>query len=308
MHDLISQIEDAAGGSVAEEVRLLKERRESLDDVIKLSLGINDLQKSLESVLLLKQPPKDIPRDLLNVLGNISNTVANLPSNELSKRLDLIEKTIQHDIDTIMGISSQMEILDSNKLGETESQLSTTKLRELVTDFRRRTNTAIILKLHLRKRGANVSESVIPVSTDVLVEQVSKLVIEEKKCRARTIKCLTDLDEEIGDLIINPKHPETIKLYAVMLHDQINQNIGHLKQGKDIEKMPFAVEIIEVGKSKEDIQDQNESIKETKAKIKHQNINNKPAVSKTENKKPSGFFTKLFKWFSSSWSIRWRDL
>ena len=93
-----------------------------------------------------------------------------------------------------------------------------------------------------------------------------------------------------------------------MLHDQINQNIGHLKQGKDIEKMPFAVEIIEVGKSKEDIQDQNESIKETKAKIKHQNINNKPAVSKTENKKPSGFFTKLFKWFSSSWSIRWRDL
>jgi len=308
MHDLISQIEDAAGGSVADEVRLLKERRKSLDDIIKLSLGINDLQKSLESVLLLKQPPKDIPRDLLNVLGNISSTVANLPSNELSKRLDLIEKTIQHDIDTIMGISNQMEILDSTNAGEAESELSSTKLRELVNNFRRRTNTAIILKLHLRKRGAHVSESVIPVSTDVLVEQVSKLVVEEKKCRARTIKGLTELDQEIGDLIINPKHPEKIKLYAVMLHDQINQNIGHLKQGKDIEKMPFAVEIIAVGKSKEDIQEQKKNIKETKANKKHHKRKNKRAASEAKNKKPSGFFKKLSKWFSTSWSVRWRDL
>ena len=306
MHDLISQIEDAAGGSITDEVRLLKERRQSLDDVIKFSLGINDLQKSLESVLLLKQPPKDIPRDLLAVLGNISDSVANLPSNELSKRLDLIEKTIQQDINTIMGISSQLDILDSSTLDDTESHLSSTKLHELVTDFRRRTNTAIILKLHLRKRGANVSETVIPVSTDVLVEQVSKLVAEEQKCRERTIKGLTELDKEIGDLIINPKHPDEIKQYALMLHDQINQNIGHLKQGKDIEKMPFAVEIIEVGDSQEKVTDNKKKNKDSKTKKKHR----KKSKHKEDitTKKTSGFFKKLFKWFSSSWSVHWRDL
>ena len=75
MHDLISQIENAAGGSITDEVRLLKERRKSLDDVIKFTLGINDLQKSLESILLLKQPTKDIPRDLLNVLGNQKDSI-----------------------------------------------------------------------------------------------------------------------------------------------------------------------------------------------------------------------------------------
>jgi len=169
MQDLISQIENAAAGSITDEVRLLKERRESLDNVIRFSLGINDLQKSLESVLLLKKPAKDIPRDLLNILGNISASVANLPAIELAKRLELIEKTIKHDIDTIMGISNQMEILDSTALGDAESHITSTKLHELVSDFRRRTNTAIILKLHLRKRGAKVSESVIPVSTDDLV-------------------------------------------------------------------------------------------------------------------------------------------
>lgn len=303
MPDLIAQIENAAGGSITDEVRLLKERRKSLDDVIKLTLGINDLQKSLESILLLKQPPKDIPRDLLNILGNISDSVANLPSNELSKRLNLIEKTIQHDIDTIMGISNQLDILDSSISEDSDSQITTSKLPELVIDFRRRTNTAIILKLHLRKRGANVTESIIPVSTDVLVEQVSKLVIEENKCRKRTIKGLTELDQDIGDLIINPNHPPEVKQYALMLHDQINQNIGHLKQGKDIEKMPFAVEIIEVGKSK----DKPEIAKKNKKRT-HLKEGVKKEDPKEINKKPTSFIKKLFKWFSSPWSVHWRDL
>lgn len=307
MTDLIAQIENAAAGSVTDEVRLLKERRKSLDDVIKFTLGINDLQKSLESILLLKQPAKDIPRDLLSILGNISDSVANLPSNELSKRLKLIENTIQHDIDTIMGISNQLDILDSTALGDSDSHVTATKLRDLVTDFRRRTNTAIILKLHLRKRGAKVAESVIPVSTDVLVEQVSILVNEEKKCRERTIERLIELDQEIGNLIINPKHPEEIKKYALLLHDQINQNIGHLKEGKDIEKMPFAVEIIQIGEAKEKpahVKKKKES--KTKSHQPEENKNKKEPVTKL--KKPSGFFKKIFKWFSSPWSVHWRDL
>lgn len=303
MSDLISQIENAADGSITAEVRLLKERRKSLDDVIKFSLGINDLQKSIESILLLKQPAKDIPRDLLNILGNISDRIANLPSNELWKRLNLIEKTIHHDIDTIMGISNQIEILDSSMQSNADSHITSNKLRVLVTDFRRRTNTAIILKLHLRKRGAHVAESVIPVSTDVLVEQVSKLVIEEKKCRERTIRGLTELDQDISDLVVNPKHPAEVKQYAQTLHDQISQNIEHLKQGKDIEKLPFAIEIIQVGKSKDNLEPPKKNVVK-----QHLKENVEVEVTKAINKKPTSFIKKLFKWFSSPWSVHWRDL
>jgi len=138
--------------------------------------------------------------------------------------------------------------------------------------------------------------------------QVSKLVNEEKKCRERTIKGLTELDKEIGDLIINPKHPDEIKQYALMLHDQINQNIGHLKQGKDIEKMPFAVEIIEVGNSKEKTTNSKNKTKDPKAKKRHHKKVRQKEEPLKENNKPSGFIKKLFKWFSSPWSVRWRDL
>lgn len=308
MHDLITQIENAAGGSITDEVRLLKERRKSLDDVIKYTLGINDLQKSLESILLLKQPSKDIPRDLLNVLGNISDSVANLPANELSKRLLFLEKTIHDDIDAIMGISSQLDILDPSTLGDSESKVKSDKLHNLVTDFRRRTNTSIILKLHLRKRGVNVAESVFPVSTDVLIEQVSKLVIEERKCRERTIKGLTELDRQVGDLIVNPKHSAAIKQYALMIHDQININIGHLKQGKDIEKMPFAIEIIELASSDEEHVSAKKSKKESRTKIQPHNESIKKEKPIVQPKKQTSFIKKLFTWFSSPWSVNWRDL
>ena len=304
MTDLIAQIEHAAAGSLSDEVRLLKERRQSLDDVIKFTLGINDLQKSLESVILLKKPAKDIPRDLLKILGDISASVANLPTTELDKRLHLLEQTIRNDINTIMGISNQLELLNASADLDTSSQVKTSKLHKLVTDFRRRSNTAIILKLHLRQRGAKVPDSVIPVSTDELVHQVSKLVEEEKRCRERTVQRLRELDEDVGNLIINPKHPIEIKTFALMLHDQINQNIGHLVDGKDIEKMPFAIEIISVG-SEEQPEKSEPKTAESDVSAKEQIIE-KPL--EPQQKTTSGFFTKLFKWLSSPWSVKWRDL
>jgi len=150
--------------------------------------------------------------------------------------------------------------------------------------------------------------STLPGDVQDVHAQVSKLVNEEKKCRDRTIKGLTELDKEIGDLIINPKHPDEIKQYALMLHDQINQNIGHLKQGKDIEKMPFAVEIIEVGNSKEKTTNSKNKTKDPKAKKRHHKKVRQKEEPLKENNKPSGFIKKLFKWFSSPWSVRWRDL
>ena len=184
MYDLIKQIEHAAAGSVTEEILLLKQHRKSLDHVIKFTLGINRLQLSLESVLLLKKPTKEIPRDLLNVLGKISDGVANLPSNELMKRLNRIEDSIKSDMDNIMGITKNTDTIDATTPNQAED--ISDKLQLLINDFRRRINTAIVLKLHMRTRGIKVSETTIPVTAEELVTQVSKLVVEEKRCRTKT--------------------------------------------------------------------------------------------------------------------------
>lgn len=301
MHDIITQIEHAAAGSVTEEIRLIKQRRKSLDHIIKFTLGISRLQKSLESVLLLKKPATDIPRDLLKVLGNISDNVANLPSNELMKRLTRIEESIQEDMNTIMGITNQPDTIDDSNSNKTEN--ISAKLQSLINDFRRRINTAIVLKLHMRTRGMEVSETTIPVTAEELVSQVSKLVVEEKKCRTKTKDELKAMDNQMEMIINNKNCPEAMKNYAHKLRQEINQNIEHLNMGKDIEKMPYVVEIIQMG---EDETIKPESI--SQATEANENRITTEKTTKISNNQKLSFFSKLTKWLSTPLSVKWKDI
>lgn len=302
MHNLIKQIEQAAGGSVTEEIRLIKQRRKSLDHIIKFTLGISRLQKSLESVLLLKKPTKDIPRDLLKVLGNISDSVANLPSNELMKRLTRIEESIQEDMDAIMGITKNPDAIDASAKNKVED--ISENLQSLINDFRRRINTAIVLKLHMRTRGMDVAETTIPITAEELVTQVSKLVVEEKKCRTKTKDELQDMDNQMEAIINNDACPDEMKSYAASLRQQINKNIEHISKGKDIEKMPFVVEIIQMGEN--EISESDTTADSTTQTSETRSPNE--AGDEIPSKSKSGFFSKLLKWMTSSWTVKWKDI
>ena len=297
MYDLIKQIEQAAAGSVTEEIRLLKQRRKSLDHIIKFTLGINRLQQSLESVLLLKKPTKDIPRDLLKMLGNISDNVANLPSNELMKRLNRIEESIKNDMDKIMGITKQPETIDATNPDQPED--ISENLQSLINDFRRRINTAVVLKLHMRTRGIKVTETTIPITAEELVSQVSKLVVEEKKCRTKTKDELQAMNNEMEIILNNENCPEAMTKYAIELQQQINKNIDHINKGKDIEKMPFVVEIIQMG--------QNDKETNNPTKVEENILPLDDSTNDATGKK-LGFFSKINKWMSTPWSVKWKDI
>ena len=297
MYDLIKQIEQAAAGSVTEEIRLLKQRRKSLDHIIKFTLGINRLQQSLESVLLLKKPTKDIPRDLLKMLGNISDNVANLPSNELKKRLNRIEESIKNDMDKIMGITKQPETINATNSAQSEDVSE--NLQSLINDFRRRINTAVVLKLHMRTRGIKVTETTIPITAEELVSQVSKLVVEEKKCRTKTKDELQAMNNEMEIILNNENCPEAMTKYAIELQQQINKNIDHINKGKDIEKMPFVVEIIQMG--------QNDKETNNPTKVEEKTLPLDDSTNDATGKK-LGFFSKINKWMSTPWSVKWKDI
>lgn len=301
MQDIITQIEHAAAGSVSEEIRLIKQRRKSLDHIIKFTLGVSRLQKSLESVLLLKKPTKDIPRDLLKVLGNISDNVANLPSKELMKRLTRIEKSIQEDMNTIMGITKQPDSIDASNSIQPED--ISDKLQTLINDFRRRINTAIVLKLHMRTRGMDVSETTIPVTAEELVSQASKLVVEEKNCRTKTKDELEAMDNQMEMIINNEDCPKAMKNYADQLRQEIHQNIEHLNKGRDIEKMPYVVEIIQMG---EDQTTKSESTSQA-TKI-NENSAATEEVPKISNDQKLSFFNKISKWLETPWAVKWKDI
>lgn len=301
MYDLIKQIEHAAAGSVSEEIRLIKQRRKSLDHIIKFTLGISRLQQSLESVLLLKKPTKDIPRDLLKVLGNISDNIANLPSNELLKRLTHIEESIQNDMDNIMSITKQPDTIYASSSNQAED--ISEKLQLLINDFRRRINTAIVLKLHMRTRGMKVAETTIPITAEELVTQASKLVVEEKKCRTKTKDELQAMNNQMEIILNNEDCPAGMKKYANELQQEINENIEHLNKGKDIEKMPFVIEIIQMGES-----DNSEPNPTSSSSQVEENIVPVDDVSTVTNDKKISFFSKIQKWLATPWAVKWKNI
>lgn len=301
MYDLIKQIEHAAAGSVSEEIRLIKQRRKSLDHIIKFTLGISRLQQSLESVLLLKKPTKDIPRDLLKVLGNISDNIANLPSNELLKRLTHIEESIQNDMDNIMSITNQPDTINASNSNQAED--ISEKLQLLINDFRRRINTAIVLKLHMRTRGMKVAETTIPITAEELVTQASKLVVEEKKCRTKTKDELQAMNNQMEIILNNEDCPASMKKYANELQQEINENIEHLNKGKDIEKMPFVIEIIQMGES-----DNSEPNPTSSSSQVEENIVPVDDVTTATNDKKISFFSKIQKWLATPWAVKWKNI
>lgn len=301
MYDLIKQIEHAAAGSVSEEIRLIKQRRKSLDHIIKFTLGISRLQQSLESVLLLKKPTKDIPRDLLKVLGNISDNIANLPSNELLKRLTHIEESIQNDMNNIMSITKQPDTINASSSNQAED--ISEKLQLLINDFRRRINTAIVLKLHMRTRGMKVAETTIPITAEELVTQASKLVVEEKKCRTKTKDELQAMNNQMEIILNNEDCPAGMKKYANELQQEINENIEHLNKGKDIEKMPFVIEIIQMGES-----DNSEPNPTSSPSQVEENIVPVDDVTTATNDKKISFFSKIQKWLATPWAVKWKNI
>lgn len=177
MDRLISQIEEAASGAISDEIRLIKERRQALAQVIRLNLSVSRLQRSIESVALLKKPSKEIPKELSKALGHLSDKVASLPTHELSSSLERIEQTLKNDVEYITGIADNISILDSKNDDKTNRRPPASVLEKLVNNFRRRTNTAIVIRLHLRNRGVYVDEALIPIAPDKLVSQASKLAV-----------------------------------------------------------------------------------------------------------------------------------
>ena len=309
MDQLIEQIERSASGSINDEIRTLKEYRQSIAQVIKLILGVTRLQKSLESVLLLKAPAKEIPRDLLIMLGDISARVANLPVTELQKRLERIEETIRDDMHQILGIAQNPSGLNERELQGPVEIASAVELQKLINNFRRRVNTALVLKLHLRQRGVSINESVIPVEPDVIIKKASLLAVEEKKCRTIATEELKGMDCQMEVIVNDETYPAEMRVYAIQMRGQIEKNIEHLSQGRDIEKLPFAIDIIRMGEAEADNPEQLKARHSEPIPVEIKKTEPLKADSAAQNTRPraKGFMARLRVWLSTPWSVKWSD-
>lgn len=309
MDQLISQIDEAASGALSDEIRLIKERRQALAQVIKLSLSVSRLQRSIESVVLLKKPSREIPKELLKALGTLSDKVTNLPTNELSMYLQRIEQTLKSDVEYITGIADDISILDSKNDDKKDLRPPAGVLEKLVNNFRRRANTAIVLRLHLRNRGVYVDEALFPVAPDKLVSQASKLAVEENRCRTEASKELDSMDIQIEKVLENSECPDAIRKVARSIKDVIKKNKDHLEHGRNIEKLPFAKTIIQSGEAEPENPEDALAPAATTTKGSIETVRKKAHVpySDQESAEERSVKERMKIWITTPWSVSWKD-
>ena len=104
---------------------------------------------------------------------------------------------------------------------------------------------------------------------------------------------------QMDALLKNKDCPDAMKQYTAELQQQIKKNIEHLNKGRDIEKMPFVLEIIQMGENDKETNDS--------AGIE-KDISPIDDATTEANENKLSFFGKVERWMSTPWSVKWKDI
>lgn len=288
--------------SSSTDLKILEDKREALEQAVKIALHIERLHGSLEATLLMGRPTSELPEDALATLEELEGSVKSQPIDRLKESLAALEKVVQSRLSQILKISEMdAEALIASGAGEVET---------LLRDYRKQAQTAVALRILLHSRGVATA----PTELHVPVEQIrARLTVVEQKERAyrRIIKTeIVAMITETGRMLANDGLSPTMRHFLVASNEDLQRNLEHLDSGKKITSMPVAIEIIEMGEreiSSFDTAPSSTQTTEIPAVQKQRLIapmEYTPALPK-QVKQKKGFFARLFQWMTTPDQITW---
>ena len=293
--------------SSADELTLISEQRAALENVIKISLAITNLQKGLNAVLLLGKSTSDIPKMYLQRYDLIKTGIMNQPSNKLKDSLEILDDYIGNAIQNVM------EIVDRGEQALADSESSSAVLDSIqenihseLEDFKRKSQTAVVIRLLLRERGIGTKELPVSVPKEAITAKITELDKKEQTCRKRIHKELTVMDGYVSNVLDNPGLPDAIKQEMLATRASIQMNLDHLQVGRPIDKMPVVFDIVEMGSE----EDHKYAFTPTSL-LPEAPSDVEPLNSTDEDIRPRrrrSFFSRLYEWATTSMDVRWKDI
>lgn len=204
-----SQIDNA---DMQHDVSGLEQKRRMLEKIVDITRAIESLQESLSAVLVLSVASKNLPEDALKLYGSLSNSLRNLPIEEIREYYDNLEIIIRKQVNRIMNYAAadfaaddEIEFITLSSEGDAQSPL------ELLEAFKRTAQTAVSLRFLLRKRGVPTPGSAVPVSTQMIKQQLRQLETHEGLLREKIETNLEEMQQDVQRMIHNPAYPDAMK-------------------------------------------------------------------------------------------------
>jgi len=289
--------------SPTSELEIINEKRAALQQLVKLTCTLNRLHQGLQAVILMGKSASQIPAKIIQKFKSLSDSLKDKPTKTLNNTLSSTDQKIQRDIKHVLEISQKSDALLEKELGGQNKKLIDTlkeDYHEYVNDFKKKSQTSITLRIALKSRKAPTQAFKLPVPESFIEQQIVSLNQREEKCRKVIKSNITSLQLDINELMNRDDCSEEVKEALTVVSSDLKQNAEYFNSGKNIEDMPMVYESIElsaVPQAVEEITEQNQATKEE----------TEPEQTETSKIK-RGFFSKLWKWLTTSKEKKWKDI
>lgn len=291
----------------ARRLALITEQRATLEKVVKISLAISHLQNGLESMLTLGQNASKLPSEHIKAFDVITNSIKHLPTDKLKSSISHLDSYINKALHGVMDMVAQGEewlredAIDAKKIDNIHKDI-----HSLLNTFRRKSQTAVVVRLLLRKRGFNTNSFTLPIPESVITDKIAELEDKEKYCRQRIGKEIDIMEAYIDDLLQTEGLPASTFDTMQDVKASLHRNRQHLLAGKPIEELPIVFEIVEMGDDSK-IYDLGSDALNEEHPAQAGAVTEAVTMAGHTGKRHS-FISRLKIWLTSPVNVRWKDI
>jgi len=287
----------------SKELRVLRSKKETLQNVIKIARALSRLHQGLQAVLLLGRAASKVPKHAVRFYDALSEEVKHLPTNVLQQDLRAVDRLVRQDFDSILAIADASDA--HFPVGAAVEPVRDDALaHKLLDEFRRRAQTAVCLRVILRERGITTAPLALPVPEEILQKQIDVLEKKETHYKARIRSDVIAMKSEVEALLTNAAFPDAIKQELRQTQLGLQQDLDHIDAGKDLDNLPFPIEAVESAETAHapyeiaDTEIKSAAIKKATTRP-HSPLPAPPAL---------GFFRKLWLWLTNPTREPWKKI
>jgi len=289
------------------ELEIIKHKRAALQQLIKLTSTLHQLHNALNSVILMGKSASQIPEKIVTKFKTLTDSLKNKPTDTLQNTLTSTDIRIERDIKHMLEISQKSDALLEQHLGVSGDRLADIikeDYHESVTDFKKKSQTSITLRIALKTRNAIVNAFKLPVPESFIKNQIISLDNKEKTCKKAVKKDMSSLQTDVDNLINSEDCPDEIKNVLSEIKNELKLNSDHFNSGKPIEDMPIIFESVELAGSPQVVQEVEEII----SPVQQENTEENSSERHQDNNEKIGFIKHIWKWLNSPMNTKWKDI
>jgi DNA-binding transcriptional MerR regulator len=278
------------------DISSLESKRQILKQIVDITKAIETMQESLNAVLVLGVDSKDIPEDGLSLYSSLSDSLRNLPVSKIKQYFNNLELIVKGQLEKILRYSgldfSAAESIEFISLSSEEDEANPF---DLLDEFKRTAQTAVSLRVLLRKRGVATAGSPIPVSPALIKEQLQHLESQESQQRSKAKAKIHEMQDDVKSMLENPHYPDAMKQVLKGVVDNLERDIKLIEKGASLNQLSFVMESEEVL-----------SMEETNIEVAEVEVIDIGGVEEAET--DMSFSAAASRWLNSPWDVSWDDI